>query len=221
MKLAVKITGIKNVNEISSYWKIQDYKSLLKLFDFPDVDQIKEAELKEMLYMAITDFEPAEAAQIVLTYKLSELLNEGQIHAISHEMIEDKVAEEYPEPELHYDLFNVNQLLYSAYNGTFPNTEASILEIEVSSTDTSIEMTEEVMTKLLADGLVETSLIKRLYSDQLEGKVVFEDAAKFIWTLSKKNDTTYELLTSKYWIEKDDIQQSEYETEIIFFEEEG
>ena len=221
MKLAVKITGIQNVNEIPSYWNNQDYKELLKMFDFPDVDQINDAELTEMLNMAITDFEPAEAAQIVLNYKLGDQLNEGQIHTISHEMTEDKVAEEYPEPELHYDLFNVNQLLYKAYNGTFPNTEASIIDLEVTSGDAEFEMTEEIMTKLIAVGLIETSLLKRLYSDQLEGTVAFEDAAKFIWTLKKKNETTYELLTSKYWIEKDDIQQSEYETEIVFFDEEG
>ncbi|MBQ0740794.1 hypothetical protein J9332_41620, partial [Aquimarina celericrescens] len=79
-----------------------------------------------MLFMAIPDFEPNEAASIVLTYKLSDQLNEGQIHSISHEMTNDKVAEEYPEPNLHYDLFNINQLLYKAYNGTFPNTEATL-----------------------------------------------------------------------------------------------
>jgi hypothetical protein len=33
----------------------------------------------ELLSMAITDFEPNEAAAIVLDYKLSDSLNEGQI----------------------------------------------------------------------------------------------------------------------------------------------
>jgi hypothetical protein len=35
--------------------------------------------LSELLSMAITDFEPNEAAAIVLDYKLSDSLNEGQI----------------------------------------------------------------------------------------------------------------------------------------------
>jgi hypothetical protein len=111
MHLRVKIVGIKYVNQIDNYWKDQDYKELLKLFDYSDIDQISQEELIEMLCMAITDFEPAEAAEIILTYKLSNQLNSGQIQSLSHEMIEDKVAEEYPEPELHFDLFNINQIL--------------------------------------------------------------------------------------------------------------
>jgi hypothetical protein len=46
--------------------------------------------------MAITDFEPNEAA-IVLDYKLSDSLNEGQIQQISNDMLIDKISEEYPE----------------------------------------------------------------------------------------------------------------------------
>ena len=216
MKIAVKIAGIKYVNEIDSYWSNQDFTALLEMFNFADIDQVSPEELKEMLYMAMTDFEPAEAAQILLTYKLSEQLTEGQIQSLSHEMQEDKVAEEYPEPELHFDLFNINQLLFNAYNGTFPNTEASIINIELA---TEIEMTEEIMTKLLSHGLVEKSILKRLYADQLDGEVPFKDAAKFIWLLNKKDNNSYELLTSKYWIEKEDFNQIEYECEIVFFED--
>jgi hypothetical protein len=47
--------------------------------------------------MAITDFEPNEAAAIVLDYKLSDSLNEGQIQQISNDMLIDKISEEYPE----------------------------------------------------------------------------------------------------------------------------
>jgi len=136
-------------------------------------------------------------------------------------MMEDKVAEEYPEPELHFDLFNINQLLFKAFNGTFPNTEASIIGIEIDKEDLgALEMTEEIMTKLVSGCLTEKSIIKRLYSEQIEGKVPFDDASKFIWTLTKMNDSKYELITSRYWIEKEDIIETEYESNIVISEEE-
>lgn len=222
MKIAVRIVGIRYVNEIDSYWTNEDFIELLKMFDFPEVEQVSPDELREMLYMAITDFEPPEAAQILLTYRLSDQLTDGQIQSLSHEMIEDKVAEEYPEPELHFDLFNINQLLQKAYGGTFPNTTASIIEIEFPNEremPAKMEMTEEIMTKLISDGLNEKSILNRLYADQIKGKVPFEDAAKFIWTLSKINDNKYELLTSKYWIEKEDIIQTEYISKVVFYED--
>ena len=224
MKIQVKINSIKYVNEINDYWSNQDFIELLEKFNFPDVEQIKDADLREMLLMAITDLEPAEAAQILLTHKLSTQLSEGQIQSISHEMLLDKVAEEYPEPDLHFDLFNVNQLLFEAYNGTFPNTEASIINVELhpeKDDDDQLEITEEVVTKALSEGLSDKSLIKRLYADQIEGQVPFVDAAKFIWLFNKKENNHYELLTSRYWIDKDDVVQNEYVSNIVFFKEEN
>ena len=221
MKIKVKISGIKYVNEIESYWTHKDFINLLKAFDFEEVDGVPTEELKEMLYMAITDFEPEEAAMKLLEYKLGGQLNKGQIQSLSYEMMEDKVAEEYPEPELHFDLFNINQLLFKAFNGTFPNTEASIIGIEIDKEDLgALEMTEEIMTKLVSGCLTEKSIIKRLYSEQIEGKIPFDDASKFIWTLTKMNDSKYELITSRYWIEKEDIIETEYESNIVISEEE-
>jgi hypothetical protein len=220
MKIGVKIRGVRYVNEVASYWSDQDFIELLKACDFDDIDQIAQDELKDMLYMALTDFEPEEAAEIVLAYKLGDQLKPGQIQALSNDMLQDKVAEEYPEPELHYDLFNINQLLFKAFNGTFPNTEASIITIELSDMGSGkLVMTEEIMTKLICYGLSDQSILKRLYSDQIEGLLPFTDAAKFIWTLTKNNDT-YELSTSKYWIEKVDFKQTEYLCNVNFFEEE-
>jgi hypothetical protein len=46
----------------------------------------------------------------------------GQIEQISHNMLIDKVCEEY---QIHMQgrLFHVNQLLFKAYNGKFPNAK--------------------------------------------------------------------------------------------------
>jgi hypothetical protein len=79
--------------------------------------------------MAITDFEPNEAAAIVLDYKLSDSLNEGQIQ-ISNDMLIDKISEEYPEIAMQAPLYHINQLLFK-YNGKFPNAKATVMEFSV------------------------------------------------------------------------------------------
>jgi len=218
MNTQVKIINIKTVNELPFYWTNDDFIQLLDKMNLPDADKLKPEELKEMLYMAITDFEPEEAAEIILTYKLAEKLSAGQIQNIAHEMLEEKVAEQYADPSFHYDLFNINQLLFKAFKGKFPNTEASVILVEVIS-DQSHEVNKEVLTKALAKGLSERSIIQRLYEDQVMGRVDFGDAAKIIWTYTAKEDNTYEIITSKYWIEKEDIEMTEYEADIQFFEE--
>ncbi len=221
MKVKIKIKEVKTVNEFDFYWKPEDYINLLKEFDFPDAEKSKKEDLLELLHMAITDFEPNESAQILLTYKLGHELNEGQIQSLSHEMINDKVAEEYPEPSLHFALFNINQLLYRAYNGTFPNTEATIIDMEISPiTDSDVEIDKEILIKALGAGLKDNNLIKRLFEEQITGKVSFTDAANTIWNVKKLTDNNYQLITSKYWVDKEDFLNFEYEAEIEFFEEE-
>ncbi|MBK8549371.1 MAG: hypothetical protein IPL63_19120 [Saprospiraceae bacterium] len=220
MKVEVKILSIKTVNELDFYWSNEDFVLLLDRMNLPDADKLKPEELREMLYMAITDFGPEEAAEIVLTYKLGDRLSAGQIQNIANDMMEEKVAEQYADPSFHYDLFNINQLLYKAYKGKFPNTEASIILMEIKGKDgEKTDYNKEILTKALAQSLSERSIIQRLYEDQVTGKEAFGDAEKIIWKFHKKENNTYEILTSKYMIEKEDIENGEYEAEIHFFEE--
>jgi hypothetical protein len=78
----------------------------------------------------ITDFEPNEAAAIVLDYKLSDSLNEGQIQQISNDMLIDKISEEYPEIRCRL-LYIISINCFLKYNGKFPNAKATVMEFSV------------------------------------------------------------------------------------------
>ena len=217
MIVQVKIISIKAVTELPGYWSNDDFIQLLDKMSLPDADKLKPEELKDLLHMAITDFEPEEAAEIILTYKLGDKLTPGQIQTIAHDMTDEKVAETYADPSFHYDLFNINQLLFKAFKGKFPNTEASVIVLEMTSNE-DIEVNKEVLTKALAQSLSERSIIQRLYEDQVTGQADFNDAEKIIWLYHTKGENTFEIITSRYWIDKEDIENGEYEADILFFE---
>lgn len=220
MKFNISIKNTTTVEEIPNYWQNQDYINLLELFDFPDADTVKKENLMEMLQMAITDFEPNEAAAIVLSYKLSERLTEGQIGQISNDMLLDKVCEEYPEMDLHYDLFNINQLLYKAYNGKFPNAKATIVDFSMVSTDGfDQEITKEIVLKSFNNGISDRNLIKRLFSEQLSTDKAFVEADAVLWELNKKDSTNYTITTSEYWLNKEDLVIPEFEGECLLSKE--
>jgi hypothetical protein len=215
MKYQVSIKKINSVNSIENYWINADFVHLLNEFNYPEAEKANASELEELLLMAITDFEPPEAAQILLTYKLSESLSEGQIQNISHEMLEDKVAEEYPDTTLHYDLYNVNQLLNKAYNGKFPNTVATIIHAELTPLGKEKhEIDKEIILKTFSKGLKDSNLLNRLFEEQLNGEAEFEDAQHVIWKYEKVGDKSIKVITSNYWIEKEDFNETEYECEI-------
>jgi hypothetical protein len=216
MKFNIKIIATRTIEELEGSWNNMDYIELLKRFDYAEAEKLKPNELKEFLFMAITDFEPSEAAAIVLDYKLSEVLAKGQIDNLSHEMLREKVSENYSDIYIHKFLFETNQLLYNAYNGKFPLTKANVVEFEMSGeNDEEAEITKELVLKALSISLSQSSLINRLFSEQLQGDIPFPEVEAIIWNLQNKGENRYLITTSEKWLSKEDFGQLEYECTII------
>ena len=213
MKYHITINRANTVDEIEEYWTNDDYVKLLAKFDYPDADGSDRATLKELLFMAISDFEPKDAAVIMLEYKLAEDLNDGQIHQISNDMLLDKVCEEYPEIRLHSTLFHINQLLFKAYNGKFPNAKATILEcsFELIEGENENALTKENILKLLNNGLSDSNLIKRLFDHAMNENAPFPEAEDVLWDVTTSDNVNFTITTSEYWLSKDDINSSQYE----------
>jgi hypothetical protein len=220
MKYAIKIHKISTVDELPDAWKIEDYKELLERFDFKDAEGGNLEELKEFLFMAIADLETNEAAVIVLDYLLSEDLSKNQIEQLSHEMLLDKITEEYPEIHLHLKLYNANQLLYKAFNGKFPNTKATIVDFEIAPLgNADKKITKEIVLKCFAKNVDNHNVANRLFGNQIKGDEEFDEANHVIWDLQQK-DANYRMITSDYWMGKDEFLSEEFEAAIEFFEEE-
>ena len=218
MKYQVKINSVKTVDELEEAWNNTDFKALLEKFGYPDAAKINQNELKDYLFMAITDFEPIEAAALLLDYKLSEVLTEGQTDHLSREMLREKVAENYSDIYIHKILFSINQLLYKAYNGKFPYTRANVVEFEMRPEhDEETELTKETVLKALSISLSESCLLNRLLKEQTEGKVAFPEAEWILWDLQNKGNYHYLMITSEKWLNKDDFENREYECTVMPF----
>ena len=208
------INSVKTVEEFKDAWTNADYIELLDRFGFPDAKNSKPEELKELLFMAITDYEGPEAAAILLNYKLSEHLNENQIDQMSHDMLMDKISEEYSDISLHHELFKINQLLYHAYDGTFPSAKATIIDFEITPNE---NITKEVVLKVLAHTLANNNIIKRLFAEQIAGNEAFEEAENIVWELNSNEGNSYRMITSEYWISRDEFKEAEFDAAIAEF----
>jgi hypothetical protein len=220
MKYQVKINSVNTVDELEDSWTNADFTALLEKFGFADAAKVNPSELKDYLFMAITDFDPTEAAALLLHYKLSEVLTEGQIDHLSREMLREKVAENYSDIYIHKILFGINQLLFKAYNGKFPYTRANVVEFEMRpEQDEETELTKETALKALSISLSESSLVNRLLKEQTEGKVPFPEAEGILWDLQNKGNHQYLMITSEKWLNKDDFENPEYACSVIHFVE--
>jgi hypothetical protein len=211
----VEILSFDTLNELPDSWTDADYLSLLSKMDYENPEDIKPSELKEMCMMSLTDFEPGEAAEIVLEYLTSEQLTKGQIENMSHEIQTEKLWEENPKLSLHPDFFRATQLLHDAFNGSFPRTEA--VQFQVNATgdpaDISAVFTENPaapIVRLLSKGMSDRTLVNRLFGDQIEGNQ-FEEAKYMLWQLKvveqNANSIVYDIVSSAYWF--DDIKYAD------------
>ncbi|MGI4735353.1 MAG: hypothetical protein ACRYG7_09260 [Janthinobacterium lividum] len=205
----VERLSFQHLAELPTAWKNDDYLALLQQLNYDSPEALAPAELKEMCQMALTDLEPAAAAEAVLTYLFADELKEGQIEQLAHQMETEKLWEENPRLELHEGFFNATQLLYTAYNGKFPHPQAVEFKVKITAPTpdelATIDQAPAVtLLRLLAPGLSDRALLHRLFSEQLAGGE-FPEAESILWQLtpSEKTETSvvYDIISSDYWLE--------------------
>ncbi|MEH6769247.1 hypothetical protein [Maribacter arcticus] len=209
MKKSFNVTRVsfKTISELPGYWTEAKYLDLLELMDFDNPGGLDKSEIKDMCLMSLTDNEPEDAAKIVLTYVFGDKLNKGQIDNLSNEILEEKLWEEYADLSLHEEFFAVHQLLYDAFEGTFPHAEAVSFQVkiqEMAKNGLSIfeDHPEAPLVRLMAGGLPDNSVINRLFNDKLEGEQ-FQEAKDILWQLkmakNENNELVANVISSHYW----------------------
>ncbi|GGN31017.1 MULTISPECIES: hypothetical protein [Marinomonas] len=209
VKFTVQIDSFKKISKIPNAWSGDEYKALLTLMDFDDdVEAMDAAELREMCMMSLNDQEPAGAAKVVLTHLFPEL-SAGKVDQISHDMLDDRSWEEYPDCLLHERFFSAYALLREAFNGTFAKPTGVELAMTVTAEhieDMAIfdESLHSSIVRLLANGQGDDALINRLYEDQIKG-THFPEAPGLVWQLKQVagEGTTrqFSLVSSYFWME--------------------
>jgi hypothetical protein len=207
MKYKIELKKFETIRELPNSWDNDNYVELLEIMEFGDTATIPPSELKEMCMLSLTDFEPTEAAEIVLKYLFKDNLSSSQIANLSHEMLHEKMWEEYADLSLHEQFFNVGQLLFQAFNGKFPQPEALRFKLELEAAKKE-EMSvfksdfEASIIRLLVAGMPNNTLLNRLFSEQLDGQD-FPDAKDIIWqyNIAPLGDKSMviEVISSVYW----------------------
>ncbi|RYU76096.1 hypothetical protein [Hymenobacter persicinus] len=205
----VERLSFDTLSELPNAWTNQDYLALLRLMSYDNPEEIAPAELKAMCLMSLTDLEPAEAAELVLGYLLAEQLNAGQIQNLAHNMLTEKLWEENPELGQHQGFFNATQLLYEAYNGKFPRPEAVQFQVQLTAAAPASlaifeRQPEAPLLRLLAQGMPDNTLLRRLFGEQLAG-TSFPEAQDIIWQLKPgaktENIISFDVVSSAYWLD--------------------
>ena len=171
----VSILSIKELHALPNSWSFEDYRNILQIVDFEYWYGLNNSELKEYTLLVLQDLEPDKAAEIVLRYKLNDQLKPSQIQNLAHEMMADKLWEEYQDIRLHKDLYNCAVLMKEVFPTIFPETDAIVCVLEVSAhsqhgQDLLLQANKPFLARLLSHGMRDHALLNRLFDDQITGK---------------------------------------------------
>lgn len=204
----VSVVEFEELAKLDGDWNAGDFEALLVLLDIDGGSKMDTAEAKEMCLMALADKEPEDAAALLMTYKLAGDLTEGQIRNYSNECQFEKLWEQSAEMQLHRRIFSVASLLAEINEQVFPTPDAIRVKLQVEcAADQATELDSDIesacVLRMLAIGMEDGAILKRLFHDQLAGGP-FPEADSIAWEISStRNDTGIELsvISSGYWLD--------------------
>ena len=206
----VNIASYKQINEIAGGWVVDDYQKLLGEMEFASDDVNSESELRELCVMCLQDREIAEAASIVLNYRLGDRLSAGQIRSVAEEISQEKHWEHYADQSLHEDFFHVGNLMFAAFPREMDEPDAVKIEVELTAKNPAAKevlqkpLHESFVARLLGDGMSDDSILHRLFDDQLNGNQ-FPEADSVIWIVTEgsvsENTAKLEVISSCHWLD--------------------
>lgn len=209
-KFNVQIDSFDKISKMKNFWSKDDYLALMAIMDLDQgLEKMDSAELREMCMMSLNDLEPDEAAKVVLSHLFSDE-SAGKIEQLSHDMVDNRLWEEYSDCLYHERFFSAYALLREAFNGIF--AQPSGVEVTISVTGEDIEDMAifdqshySSMVRLLASGQSDDALINRLYEDQIQGEN-FPQAPGIIWRLEQIADNgltrKFNFVSSYFWLEQ-------------------
>ncbi len=205
----VHIMALKAVHDIPEMWSSDQYRQLLQALEFDDIDDIETADLFDMTVMALQDLKPEAAAEAVLKVLLGDRLHAGIRHNLVHEMKEQRMWEAYGQVDCHADLFLTAILLNHAFANQYPRPEIGCLTLTLSPQNSlaakqlTTDPSPSFIMHLLADGMDEDSILKRLYAAQLKEQTI-PDAPAIIWysQVRSREEASLQLVvySSWYWL---------------------
>lgn len=199
MKTNYTVSDIKvaKAKELPDSWSKQDYLTLLNELDVEDLESLSDSDLHEMLVMALQDKELVSAAEILLEYKLGNVLDDGDRQHIAEEYLHSELWDEHADMSLHKELFNIGILLHDGFSGqmTEPVCGRVTFNLRPYDKDAADDLNKgdlaSLLVRVIANGMDENAKLNRVFEDQInEGP--FPEAKDILWKFNKKVGTSDE-----------------------------
>ncbi len=207
----VNILSVQEVHTLPGIWPDAALRQLLELAEFEDAVSVSEADLLEMVLMALQDLGNQRAGELVLEVIFGDTMRPGVRQNLVDDLQEDEPWADFATVSQQRGLFIAVVLLHQAFPTRYGTPDALKLRFSVRALSESgmaaMESAEPAwVMRLLACGMTDTDVLPRLYEEDLAAGP-FPDAPGLIWqfeTAAKdaaddRRSRTFELISARLW----------------------
>ena len=178
---------LTRIYDMPDSWSDAEYRSLLQQLEIEDIDDLSGSDLLDILIMGLQDMEPEETADLVLAHKLQSSVTPGSRRNIIEDFLEgQRPWEQLSDIGLHSRVFAAAVLLNKVFPKSFARPDMMKLTLCLQALKPEakklLQSAPEAafVTRLLADGMDERSILERLFDEQLAA-TVFPEAEGIVW----------------------------------------
>jgi hypothetical protein len=199
------------IHELPGCWPTEKLREVLRLADLDDA--VTDEEAPEMAVMALQDLDEQRAGELVLEVVFRDAMSSGVRQNLVDDLYADRPWEHFAGVDKQVGLFDAVVLLQRAFPTRFGMPDAVCLRLDVHAPDAEASAwlrdrpSASLLLRLLASGMEDDALLKRLYESELASDD-FLDAPAILWQIrevssSEAGDPTarlYDIYSSWQWL---------------------
>jgi hypothetical protein len=170
-KFDLRIEEWVEIHELPDAWPTARLREVLERADFDDA--VTDDEVAEMAVMALQDQGEQKAGELVLEVVFGDAMGPGVRQNLIDDLRDDRPWEHFAGVDKQAGLFDAVVLLQRAFPPSFGVPDAIRLRLEVAATDAETsgwlceEPSSSLLLRLLASGMEDDAVLKRLYESEL------------------------------------------------------
>lgn len=204
----VEVDEWAEIHTLPDAWSLPELRALLEQAEFEE--SVEDADLEDMTLMVLQDLGVQEASDLVLLGVFGARMGSGVRQNLVSELDEDRPWEQFADVEKQADIFRSVVLLQKAFPNLFGTPDAIRIGMTVQPRKLEIlrwlekEPDAALIVRLLAGGMQEDAVLRRLYEDDLAGKR-FAAAGHILWqtrVLARvETAAKIEVISSHQWLD--------------------
>ncbi len=183
----LRIEDWAEVHELPGSWPPERLREILRRVEFDD--PVADADVLEMVQMALQDLQPRPAAELVLEVVFGDRMSSGVRQNLVDDLEDDRPWEQFARVDKQAGIFEAMVLLQKAFPRRYGIPDAVRVHLHLQATDAATGAwlragpPAALLVRLLAGGMPQDAMLNRLYAEELKSEH-FPDATHILWRIS-------------------------------------